>query len=151
MGLYFRRSVRVGPLRFNFSTSGIGVSAGIPGFRVGTGPRGAYVRMGARGVYYRQSLGSPRTRRGPGPVRVPTFDPSSPQAPDFSVGPMQEIDSTSVLELTDSSSQALLEEIQHRQSARPPAQAGGDHWSRWHGHVGRGPLATWCRRATDSP
>jgi hypothetical protein len=47
MGLYFRRSVRAGPFRFNFSTSGIGVSAGIPGWRVGTGPRGAYEQCAA--------------------------------------------------------------------------------------------------------
>lgn len=34
------------PFRFNLSNSGIGVSAGIKGFRVGTGPRGNYVHMG---------------------------------------------------------------------------------------------------------
>lgn len=37
MGLYLRKSVRVGPLRFNLSKGGVGVSAGIKGFRVGTG------------------------------------------------------------------------------------------------------------------
>ena len=35
-----------GPFRFNLSKSGLGVSAGVPGFRVGTGPRGNYVHMG---------------------------------------------------------------------------------------------------------
>lgn len=36
MGLYFRKSVRAGPFRFNFSGRGIGVSTGIPGFRIGS-------------------------------------------------------------------------------------------------------------------
>lgn len=47
MGLYLRISVRVGPLRFNLSKGGVGVSAGIKGFRIGTGPRGNYVYIRA--------------------------------------------------------------------------------------------------------
>jgi hypothetical protein len=43
-------SIKAGPLRLNLSRSGIGVSAGIPGLRIGTGPRGSYVRMSAGGV-----------------------------------------------------------------------------------------------------
>jgi hypothetical protein len=53
MGLYFRKSVRMGLFRINFSSAGVGISAGIPGLRVGTGPRGNYIQMGAHGVYYR--------------------------------------------------------------------------------------------------
>jgi hypothetical protein len=49
MGFYIRKSVKAGPFRFNLSKSGLGVSAGIPGFRVGTGPRGNYVQMGPAG------------------------------------------------------------------------------------------------------
>ncbi|RYF26114.1 MAG: DUF4236 domain-containing protein, partial [Comamonadaceae bacterium] len=37
MGLTFAKSVKFGPVRFNFSGSGIGVSAGIPGLRIGAG------------------------------------------------------------------------------------------------------------------
>jgi hypothetical protein len=48
MGFYIRKALRVGPLRFNLSKSGIGVSAGIRGLRLGTGPRGNYVHMGRR-------------------------------------------------------------------------------------------------------
>nr|MBI7150790.1 DUF4236 domain-containing protein [Pseudomonas aeruginosa] len=55
MGLSVRKSVRVGPFRFNLSKSGIGVSAGIKGLRVGTGPRGNYIHMGRGGFYYRQT------------------------------------------------------------------------------------------------
>ncbi len=39
MGLYIRKSVRVGPFRFNLSKSGVGVSAGVKGFRVGVSPK----------------------------------------------------------------------------------------------------------------
>lgn len=56
MGFYVRKSVKAGPFRFNLSKSGVGVSVGVPGFRVGTGPRGNYVHMGRGGVYYRASL-----------------------------------------------------------------------------------------------
>ncbi len=43
MGLYIRKSISVGPFRFNLSKSGFGVSAGVKGLRVGTGPRGKSV------------------------------------------------------------------------------------------------------------
>lgn len=58
MGLYYRRSFRAGPIRFNFSKSGIGVSAGIRGLRVGARPDGrVYLHAGRGGVYFRQELG----------------------------------------------------------------------------------------------
>jgi hypothetical protein len=69
VSFYIRKSVKAGPFRFNLSKSGIGVSAGVPGFRIGTGPRGNYVRMGRNGIYYRASLNghaggaSPRLRQ----------------------------------------------------------------------------------------
>jgi Protein of unknown function (DUF4236) len=40
MAWRFRRSLRLGPLRFNLSKSGIGYSAGVRGFRVGTDAKG---------------------------------------------------------------------------------------------------------------
>lgn len=115
MGLSFRRSVRVGPFRVNFSGSGIGLSTGVPGFRIGTGPRGAYVHMGAGGIYYRQSLSGGNTpsagTRKPFPVQ------DSPSAPvDPTLGRRVEIDSGSVLAMEDSSSAALLAEIRSRRS-----------------------------------
>lgn len=57
MGFYFRKSINFGGVRFNFSKSGIGMSAGVKGFRIGTGPRGNYVHMGRHGLYYRAALG----------------------------------------------------------------------------------------------
>jgi hypothetical protein len=104
MGFYLRKSLTIGPLRFNLSTSGVGVSAGIKGFRVGTGPRGNYVHMGLGGVYFRTSLPSGRpTRTTPSSQELPHIPASS--------GRLQEIENGSVSQMADSSSAELLEEI----------------------------------------
>lgn len=59
MGFYLRKSFRAGPLRFNLSKSGIGVSAGATGARLGMSSTGrAYVHGGRGGLYYRKSVGS---------------------------------------------------------------------------------------------
>ena len=101
MGFYLRKSIRVGPFRFNLSQSGIGVSTGIKGFRVGTGPRGNYVHMGRGGIYFRQTIPTADNRRFPS--EVPEWQSSSI---DF-----KEIESGSVSHMVDSSSAALLGEI----------------------------------------
>ncbi|WP_373143384.1 DUF4236 domain-containing protein, partial [Mycobacterium marinum] len=67
MGFYIRKSVKAGPFRFSLSKSGLGVSVGAPGFRVGTGPRGNYIHMGRHGVYYRASLNGRRAPSRPSP------------------------------------------------------------------------------------
>jgi len=78
MGFYLRKSLRAGPFRFNLSKSGLGVSAGIPGFRVGAGPRGNYVHVGAHGVYYRATLGGkPGTRSAGHPPETQLWLPSA--------------------------------------------------------------------------
>lgn len=69
MSFYLRKSVKVGPLRVNLSKSGLGVSTGIPGFRVGHGPRGSYVRMGAGGIFYQSTLRARNARTHGGFVR----------------------------------------------------------------------------------
>lgn len=74
MGFYLRKSLRAGPFRLNLSTSGVGVSAGIPGFRVGTGPRGNYVSVAGGGITYRTTL--PRSAAAKG--RRPLAPPSPP-------------------------------------------------------------------------
>src|SRR6185295_19335057 len=98
MGFYFRKSVSVGPLRFNLSKSGIGVSAGIRGFRVGTGPSGNYVHMGMGGLYYRQTL--PSSKSDPGPAWRPR-DLTEEHA-SATHGPMETITSGSVSRMVDS-------------------------------------------------
>ena len=113
MGLYLRKSVRVGPLRFNLSKSGIGVSTGIPGFRLGSGPRGAYVHMGGGGVYYRQSLGNrPRT----GASSAPGIHDAYLEFSRSTVGPMADIDSASVSEMADVSPDDFLEELRAKRA-----------------------------------
>lgn len=121
MGLYLRKSVTVGPLRFNLSKGGVGVSAGVKGFRVGTGPRGNYVHMGAGGIYYRATIpsASPRLRAstptgagrpvfGTPPAIPPLHQPPSTS---HTHGPMVDINSADATTIVDSSSQALLDEL----------------------------------------
>jgi hypothetical protein len=57
MGWYLRKSLKLGPLRFNLSKSGIGTSIGVKGLRVGTGPKGPYLHGGREGLYFREKLG----------------------------------------------------------------------------------------------
>src|SRR4051812_14830559 len=109
MGLYFRKSVRVGPLRFNFSGAGIGVSAGIPGFRIGTGPRGHYVHAGMGGLYYRSSLGGTRKRV---PSATPRVDEAQRQV--GGVSESVEIESASALAMSDANSDELLNDMRSR-------------------------------------
>jgi hypothetical protein len=111
MGLYFRKSVRMEPFRVNFSSSGVGLSAGIPGLRIGTGPRGNYIQMGAQGVYYRAALasqnGSPSSRPAPPALhRRPVGQDLSPPIPDATLGEFRAIESVAAEELRDSPSDA---------------------------------------------
>ena len=58
MGFYLRKAFRAGPIRFNLSKSGIGLSAGVTGARLGMSSTGrAYVHGGRGGLYYRKSVG----------------------------------------------------------------------------------------------
>lgn len=77
MGWYLRKSVGLGPLRFNLSKSGIGASIGVKGLRVSKGPRGKQINAGAGGLYYRASLDSPPAPApsvGPNAVDVATLE-----------------------------------------------------------------------------
>lgn len=128
MGFYLRKSVKVGPLRFNLSSSGVGVSAGVRGFRVGTGPRGNYVHVGCSGVHYRHTFPRARPRS---PRSVPSDvspQPASPEIPPGTHEPLAEIESGSVTAMVDSSSSDLLAELNaKRRIARlgPVALGGG--------------------------
>jgi hypothetical protein len=62
MGLYLRKSFRAGPIRFNLSKSGLGISGGVKGARLSVGPRGTYVHAGRHGLYYRKHLSAGRSR-----------------------------------------------------------------------------------------
>lgn len=125
MAFYLRKSVNFGPLRLNLSKSGVGVSAGIRGFRVGTGPRGNYVHLGRNGLYYRKTI-NPKTAKSPVKPQPtnPEFDhPSAIEEPE-----MQEIESGDVLSMEDSSAADLLAELNKKQKTPrmwPAALVGG--------------------------
>lgn len=108
MGFYFKKSLKAGPFRFNFSKSGIGISAGIKGFRIGTGPRGNYVHAGRGGFYYRASLSSSglneQNQRRNKIENIVKKD----------IPKLEEIESGNVLEMTDSSAASLLDEINEK-------------------------------------
>lgn len=64
MAYYLRKSFRAGPLRINLSKSGLGLSAGVKGARIGVSSRGkAYVHAGRGGLYFRKQLDGSSGRR----------------------------------------------------------------------------------------
>jgi hypothetical protein len=107
MGWYLRKSVSVGPFRFNLSEAGVGMSVGVRGLRVGSGPRGNYVHLGRAGVYYRQTLPSPDTalRHPPSAAAV---------IPSTTHAPLEDIESSSAVQIVDSSSEHILAEIREK-------------------------------------
>ncbi len=80
MGWGFRKSVKFGPMRVNFSKSGIGVSAGVKGARVSVGPRGTHLNIGRGPFYYRQKIGGSSRAQG-GTVHLPTPEAVSTMLP----------------------------------------------------------------------
>src|ERR1035437_72424 len=61
MGWRFPRSLKLGPLKLNFSKSGIGYSAGVRGFRVGTDAKGRTYTAASTpgtGLYHRAYYGA---------------------------------------------------------------------------------------------
>ncbi len=112
MGFYIRKSVRVGLVRFNLSGRGLGVSAGIKGFRVGTGPRGTYVHAGRGGLYYRSHFFSTPS------VGTRHFPPSTQPSPTPVLHDnLTEIRSAPAERIRDESSDSVLAEIRSRRAA----------------------------------
>ncbi|MBL8086091.1 MAG: DUF4236 domain-containing protein [Candidatus Obscuribacter sp.] len=110
MPFYLRKSIKCGPLRFNLSKSGIGMSAGIKGVRVGSGPRGNYVQMGICGVNYRRTFTWEPSQAKPGPK-------SKLSGSDVNLLPadtLHEIESSDVSQLKDASAEDLLAEIRDK-------------------------------------
>lgn len=104
MGFYIRKSVKFGPIRFNISKSGIGISSGVPGARISTGPRGTYINMGKNGVYYRKKIDE----------SIPAS--STPQQSHFEKNKTSdgEISTATVKELIESSNNELITQINTR-------------------------------------
>lgn len=103
MAFYLRKSVRLGPVRFNLSKSGIGTSVGVKGFRVGVRPNGrSYLHAGRYGLYYRQELGGgdhARTNDAPLPREAEIVHSSHPDAVLYNSATSQELTSKSRKEL----------------------------------------------------
>lgn len=117
MAFYIRKSISVGPLRFNLSKSGIGVSTGIKGLRIGTGPRGNYVHMGRGGLYYRATLPAVSQRPGnpyPSNHQDGSIPPTQPQVATHS--PLQPLSPQSVEGIVDTSSKELIDEINEKRA-----------------------------------
>lgn len=106
MGLFFRKSQKVGPFRINFSTSGVGISTGVTGARVSVGPRGTFVHLGRHGVYYRKKVGVDNPMPNGGSVDpTPTYEQR------------EELHSITTLnfdQLTDSDSQEFIKELEEK-------------------------------------
>jgi hypothetical protein len=110
MGFYFRRSAKIGPFRINFSKSGVGMSVGVKGLRVGKGPRGNYIHMtGPLGIQYRQSLNNSTTKTKRG-------EPDS--LPSSSLNDFELIDNGNVAEMRDVGFDDILNEINLKYSSK---------------------------------
>jgi len=110
MSFYLRKSISVGPFRFNLSKSGIGVSAGVKGLRFGSGPRGNYVHMGRGGLYYRATIPSFSPSQ-PGHQSANSIDPVIPSGTHAA---LEDIESADISQIFDSSSQELLSELNQK-------------------------------------
>jgi hypothetical protein len=104
MGFYIRKGINFGPLRFNLSRSGMGMSVGVKGARVGVGPRGSYVHLGRGGLYYRQSLGK-------SVHSLPAHSPQTQNPASGSQPVLQDISSADADALTDGDSTSVLDEL----------------------------------------
>lgn len=142
MGMYVRTGIKAGPFRFTMSRSGVTVSAGVPGFRVGSGPRGNYVRVGRGGVTYRTTT-MPRVV-GPTPPRRWSTTPSEIVMEDRTGGSVLDLDPSTGDEIT----QQLNTAARRRGLGWPAVVAVlvlssllGERW--WIGWVVGAPLCWW--------
>ncbi|MBL9145282.1 MAG: TerB N-terminal domain-containing protein [Verrucomicrobiaceae bacterium] len=112
MGWSFRKSFGSGPFRFTLSKSGISGSVGFKGLRVGANSRGSWISMGAGGIRYRHF--APHPKPPPQAPRSEAWKGDEFTPPPGSHGPFEAMQQAGVIELTDSSSQALLAELNER-------------------------------------
>jgi hypothetical protein len=121
MGFYFRKALNFGPFRLNLSRSGVGVSVGVKGARIGVSPRGqTYIHAGRGGFYYRQTL-------SPGLTHPRTTTPPPGTTPQSSLP----VVSSPASDLGDNPSDALL-----------PSDAVLDELNRIHARYQAFPIAT---------
>jgi Protein of unknown function (DUF4236) len=119
MPFYIRKSVSVGPFRFNLSKSGIGVSAGVTGFRVGTGPKGHYIHAGRGGLYYRSSISGSGNRAAPTTNSQPPAQSSQRPPPDYKERSVEmiRVSSADVLQMDDARFADILADLTAKQNS----------------------------------
>lgn len=124
MGFYWRQSVRLGPVRLNFSKSGVGYSVGVKGLRYGVRADGrSYVSAGAHGFYYRETFGTGTRRRplagmgGAWPNSPPTSPPVPGSGPP-AIGATESFDSAAAEQLPVSTNDALIELLRKSSTSR---------------------------------
>lgn len=103
MGFYFRKSKSFGPIRLNFSKSGIGVSTGVKGARLIFSPNGTYVHLGRHGIYYKKKISNNSTH----PSQINKSDHFQEELT-FDVN---RIETTNFDNLTDNDSQQFIDEF----------------------------------------
>ncbi len=109
MGFYIRKSINVGLFRFNLSKSGIGISTGIKGLRVGMGPRGNYIHMGSNGLYYQKTFTTKKEKSRTLDIENSKYFDSLEHNPNYKN--YQEIESADIVQMIDSSSESLLSDF----------------------------------------
>lgn len=112
MGFYFRKSISFGGMRLNFSKSGVGASVGTKGFCFGISPRGNYIHIGANGLYYKTMIGKRKNANS-------VHNEKNAQVNQYSDIAMHEIESNDALEIFDSSSQELVNEMNKKYGLFP--------------------------------
>jgi hypothetical protein len=119
MGFFFRKSLGFGPLRLNFSKSGVGASIGVKGARLTASSRGStYITVGSHGFYYRQAVaGRPGSGHGSGPSPSPVEQPEPTQRP----AEPGTIPTANISELLDSSNADLVKQLNERAKEFNPA------------------------------
>ena len=103
MPFFIRKALSFGPIRFNLSKSGVGISAGVKGLRLGSGPAGNYIHAGRHGLYYKKFFSSQKDSANE--------DNNYQQSINRANNNETIIDSGSVLNMVDSKSSHLIEEI----------------------------------------
>lgn len=80
MGWSFRKSFKLGPIRLNFSKSGIGASTGVGGANISTGPRGTYASVSKYGVRYSKRILVSKVLQSTNPTIVTNGNVTVPQS-----------------------------------------------------------------------